>query len=259
MARRIVVHAGFHKTGAAEGQAILQENGPLLWPVMALGLRDKLQPVLSAARGFSTWKDPASLTKFRERLGAFLGELGLGQRGLLIAAEELSGHLPGRGEILDYSAAPVLLAEMEAVLKRAYPAADLSFVLSLRQHEAWLRCVHWEHVKSTRMTLEYDAFAARLAGLDLSQEAEAVRNALQSPVELIWVEDCADSPFGTVTPLLERMALEEDLFAALVQTPPRHMPPEGQEALLAQFLALNRSRIAPAALRAAKAAALERA
>lgn len=258
MARRIVVHGGFHKTGAAGGQAVLQENGPVLWPVMALGLRDKLQPVLSAARGFSTWRDPASLTKFRERMGAWLAELGLGKRDLVISAEELCGHLPGRGQVLDYGAAPVLLAEVEAVLRRAYPEAALSFVLSLRQREAWLRYAHWEHVKSSRMTLEFDAFAARLSGLDLVAEAEAVRAALCSPVELLWAEDIL-SPVGMATALLERAGLEEDLLSALTQVRPRRVAPEGREALLEQFLALNRSRIAPAALRAAKAAALEKA
>jgi hypothetical protein len=37
MGRRIVVHAGFHKTGTTSAQAFLAENGPVLWPVMALG------------------------------------------------------------------------------------------------------------------------------------------------------------------------------------------------------------------------------
>lgn len=231
----------------------------MLWPVISLGLRDKLQPVLSAARGFSTWRDAASLTKFRERFGAYLAELGLGKRDLLISAEELCGHLPGRGEVLDYSAAPLLLAEVETVLHRAYPEAEVTFALSLRQRDAWLRRAHWEHVKSSRMILEFDAFAARLTRLDLAAEAEAVRSALDSPLELFWIEDVADGPFGAATPLLELMALDEDLLTALAKVTPRHGVPEGREALLAQFLALNRSRIAPAALRAAKAAALERA
>ena len=124
MGRRIVIHGGFHKTGTTTVQRTLHANGPVLWPVMALGLRWRLKPVLAAARAYSVWGDPVSLTLFAERFDAYLGSIELGKfRGLCVSSEELVGHMPGRDEITDYGAAPVLLSALIPVIRRRFPKA----------------------------------------------------------------------------------------------------------------------------------------
>jgi len=115
MTRRIVVRAGFHKTGTTSAQSFLAENGPVLRPAMALGM------------GY----------KFRRRFQSYLNGLNLGKRDLLISSEELSGHMPGRGDLADYSAAPILMRENKDVLKTTYPNCDLTFVFTLRKAETW--------------------------------------------------------------------------------------------------------------------------
>lgn len=255
MTRKILVHGGFHKTGTTSAQAFLAENGPVLWPVMALGLGYKFRPLLAAARGFSTWQDPISLAKFRHRADSYLDDLNLGKRDLLISAEELSGHLPGRGELKDYAAAPVLMRSLEAALRAAFPEAQLRFVFTLRRPETWWPSAYWEHVKSARMTLDYAAFLDRYGRLDLA--AEAARIKLKSPVETLWLEDIAGEDHGPATPLLRRMGLSEDRWARLRPVPHKNRAPQGRDALITEFLALNRSDLGQQALTQAKKALLD--
>ena len=72
MPRRIVVHAGFHKTGTSTVQALLRDNREALKPYLRSMLKGGMTELLSAARGFSTWRDPVTLAKFDHRLRAML-------------------------------------------------------------------------------------------------------------------------------------------------------------------------------------------
>jgi len=253
--RRIVVHTGFHKTGTTSAQAFLAENGPVLWPVMALGLGYKFRPLLSAARGFSTWRDPFSLEKFRRRFETYLAELNLGKRDLLISAEELSGHLPGRGDLADYSAAPILMQEIEDVLLAAYPEAAVTFVLTLRRPETWWPSAYWEHVKSSRMVLDYAAFLDTYGALDLADAAAAID--LRSDLRTYWLEEMSQTAHGPATPLLRLMALSEERWAKLTPIVEKNRAPRAREALIEDFLTLNRSALDQDALKAAKKALLD--
>lgn len=255
MTRRIVVHAGFHKTGTTSAQAFLAENGPVLWPVMALGLGYKFRPLLSATRGYSTWRDLFSLEKVRRRLKRYLDGLHLGKRDLLISAEELSGHLPGRGALKDYSAAPILMREIEDVLLSTYPGCDLSFVFTLRKPETWWPSAYWEHVKSSRLTLGYDAFMDRYGALDLQASVDAID--LKSEIHTYWLEDIAHDEHGPATPLLSLMGLSRARWSKLNQVPRKNRAPEGRPGLITQFLDLNRSDLDQDALKAAKKALLD--
>lgn len=255
MSRRIVVHAGFHKTGTTSAQAFLAENGPVLWPVMALGMRYKFPLLLAAARGYSTWRDPISLAKFRARLAAYLEDLNLGKRDLLISAEELCGHLPGRGDLADYSAAPALLAETEDILTEHYPEAQITFVFTLRRPETWWPSAYWEHVKSSRLTLDYDAFMDRYGAMDLKAQACAIQ--LRSEVQLHWLEDVSALEHGPASMLLELMALAPERRAQLKPVAQKNRAPQGRPALIEQFLSLNRSDLEEETLNARKKALLD--
>ncbi|MEL7116420.1 MAG: hypothetical protein AAGP08_12685 [Pseudomonadota bacterium] len=252
---RVVVHAGFHKTGTTSAQAFLRQNGEVLWPVMALGLGYKFRPALSAARGYSTWRDPFTLEKFRRRVETYLAELGLGRRDLLISSEELCGHLPGRGEIADYAAAPALMREIEAAVKDHLPGCDLHFVFTLRRAETWWPSAYWEHVKSARMTLDYAAFLARYGALDLAAAARSID--VSAPVHLHWLEDIAGMVEGPAAPLLDLMDLAPARRAALSPVPPQNRSPEARADLIQAFLRLNRSDLETEALVAAKKALLD--
>ena len=216
--RRIVVHPGFHKTGTTTAQAVIHRNRELLWPSMALGLKWRMGEVLAAARAYSTWRDPISLEAFRARFDRFLAGLDLGEkRGLLISAEELSGHLPGRGDLADYSAAPDLMAEVRGSVLRAYPDAHLAFVVTTRKPGDWLPSAYWEHVKSSRMVLDWDEFRTRYAdAAKLSRAARAIARAVApAPVREWRLEEVGGHRLGPASPLFDAMAVPDDLRARL--------------------------------------------
>ena len=118
MPRRIIIHAGFHKTGTTTIQATLRENRVALKKQIALRLRWHMKDIVTAARGYSIDLDPLTLVKLQSRFGGMVNELpGMPRRTLIISAEELSGHLPGRGGLADYGAAPVLLYAYWEILR----------------------------------------------------------------------------------------------------------------------------------------------
>lgn len=256
--QRIVIHAGFHKTGTSTVQATLRQNGPVLWPVMAMGLPPKIRPILSAARGFSTWRDPLALVKFSFRFGEWVRALKLKpRRQLLICSEELSGHLPGRGDLADYSAAPELARTMADELEEAFgDRLQLTFLYSLRRPAAWLQSAYWEHVKSSRMTLSLDDFTTRYAGAaDLPAIVDQIRSAVAPhTVTTHWLEDSAGLPLGPATPLLNLVDLDEERRAALTPGPRMNVMPD--RPLLEQMLDINRSTLPDEEARAAKQALL---
>ncbi|MDF1873890.1 hypothetical protein [Vannielia sp.] len=250
---RVVVHMGFHKTGTTSAQQFLRANGKHLWPVMALGLRQQLEPVLFASRAFSTWRDPFSLEKLRRRFGAYLGGLDLGRkRDLLLSSEELAGHMPGRDELSDYSAVPEIADVLEQGLKARFGDPEVVFFFTLRRGESWLESAHWEHVKSSRMVLDYPEFAAKYpdAGA-LEPVVEATRARLESKVETAWLEEIGGLHFGPATPLLDLMRLDPARRARLAL--PRHMNRRQHEGgVMETLLGLNRSDLGEEALKEAK-------
>jgi hypothetical protein len=256
---RIVVHAGFHKTGTTTVQQTLRQNARILWPVMALGLRPKLVPILQAARGYSTWRDPLSLMKFGDRVDHYLAGLNLSaNRMLCLSAEELSGHLPGRDTVPDYGAAPALMREFAQVAQARFgPALDLCFYFSTRRPDAWLQSAWAEHVKASRMTRDLPRFMTETRpAANLPAVVNAIRTAV-SPhqVHSTALEDTAPLPFGPAQPLIELLALPPRRAAQLepVTRPANTSLPAD---ILDQMLALNRSDLPRPAINAAKAALL---
>jgi len=260
MPRRIILHPGFHKTGTSSIQATLRANRPALKPHVVLRLRWHMEDLLHATRGYSTWRDPISLLKAEHRFETMLDGLPrMPRRTLLISAEELAGHLPGRGDLDDYSAAPELLDMFCQTLKRRFPRAEIVIYLSSRASEDWLTSAYWEHVKASSMTLDLETFTARYAPAAKLDEAIAeITRRLPCPVNHAALEDCQDLPLGPATPLLNLCDLPRDLMAQLTLPPPANtrLPDDVLQALLDA----NRQHADdPQARRSAKTAILEQA
>lgn len=222
MPRRIVLHAGFHKTGTSTTQAVLRENRVALKRHVALRLRWQMKELLHATRGFSTWRDPLSLIKVQHRFGLLMDALpGMPRRTLVISAEELGGHLPGRGDLADYAAMPVLLHAFWEIMSERYPEAEIIVYLSTRAPEPWLASAYWEHVKSSGMTLDFDAFHARFhKAADLGGMVDEVADRLPCPVHATALEACRDLPLGPANPLLDLCDLPTELRAQLTPVVP---------------------------------------
>tara|TARA_R110002094_G_C4898002_1_gene210126 strand:- start:221 stop:1009 length:789 start_codon:yes stop_codon:yes gene_type:complete len=256
MPRRIILHAGFHKTGTSSIQATLRENRVALKKHAALRLRWHMQDLISATRGYSTWRDPLTLIKVQDRFETLMNALpGMPRRTLIISAEELAGHLPGRGDLDDYSAAPVLLYAFWEIMTKRYPAAEIILYLSTRGPDPWLRSAHWEHVKASNMTMDLDAFRDRYHdAANLDDMVTEIASRVPCPVHHAALEQCKDLPLGPADPLLDLCDLPLTLRAVLVAPPPANTR-LGDDVLHAMIEA-NKTHKTPDARNAAKAAIL---
>ncbi len=241
-ARQIIIHAGFHKTGTSTVQATLQANGKRIWPSHALVLPKRIEEVTRMATLHSVTGGPVSLGEFKDRMLAFLGTLQLGaKRGLILSAENLSGLIPGRRGHLDYAACPDLMAATEACLSETWgDDLNVTFVFGVRERQAWLRSAYWQNLRSSRLTQDFDGFAAPLEGVSLEGTVAQVRAALKAAqVRMIALEDARDLAFGPATLILEMAALRAEHRAELVARPVGNRSPD--QATIAACLALNRS------------------
>jgi hypothetical protein len=256
MPRRIVIHAGFHKTGTSSVQQALRQNRPVLKPYLRSLLKGQMQPLISAARGYSTWGDTLTLEKFRTRFRALLADLDpMPRRVLCLSAEELSGHLPGRGELRDYAVAPVLAATMAEVFATQYPHDQVTFFYSTRAPDAWLRSAYWEHVRSASLTLDWADYAAQYAGsADLDGVVTAVDLAQPYPAYSTRLEDDAGGPLARLLDLCEVPAAVRD---DLIVPPPANR--SGDDTVLQALLDANRAYADPVARAAAKQSILRQA
>ena len=241
MPRRIVLHAGFHKTGTSTVQQVLRANRSVLQPEVAVRLKGQMTDLMHATRGYSTWRDPLTLAKATTRFGAVLDGLVLmPRRVLVISAEELSGHMPGRAKLADYSAAPILLQRFSEEISARFPKAEQVICFSTRDPDAWLKSAYWEHVKSSSMMLDYDTFidTYRYAA-DFEHIIALVRNSVNVDVYDIPLEACSDLPLGPADPLLDFCDISNELRMKLIPVPAKNQRMD--DAVLLALLAANRA------------------
>lgn len=241
MPRKIVVHAGFHKTGTSTVQAVLRTNRKALMPALAIRLKGQMQELMSATRGYSTYLTPDALDKVSRRFDALLDDLpGMPRRTLLLSAEELSGHMPGRGPLADYSAAPVLMYQFWQRAQARFPQAPVMFCFATRQAEAWQRSAWAEHVKSSGMRLDFDEYSARYPlASDLAAVVSEVRRRVPAPVHSYALEDCADLPLGPADPVFDLCDIPDDIRSTLIPQPPQNT--RLGEDMLGALLEINRT------------------
>jgi len=240
MPRRIIIHAGFHKTGTSSVQQVLRINRPLLKPYMRSALKGVMRNLTHAARGFSTWRDPLTLAKFSHRFETVLNQnSNMPRRTLCLSAEELSGHLPGRGTLDDYSAAPILAAEMARITQRVFPRAELAFFYSTRAPETWLRSAYWEHVKSSSLTMGWEEFGETYrAAADLDAIVDKIAEAISCKVHRARLEESTALAAGPATPVLELCGVAASVWADLSFPAPANE--QRDEGVLLALLAANR-------------------
>jgi hypothetical protein len=241
MPRRIILHAGFHKTGTSSVQQTLRANRKLLMPALAMRLKGQMSELMHATRGYSTWRDPLTLAKATRRFGALLDSLpDMPRRCLVISAEELSGHMPGRGDLMDYTAAPILMRAFTNEITLRFPEAEQMVYFSTRARESWLKSAYWEHVKSSSMTLDFSEFAAAYSnGADFEQIIAQTQDAVDCPVHHTTLEDCADLRLGPADPLLDLCDIPTKIRDRIIPQPmanTRH-----SDAVLLALLDANRA------------------
>ena len=257
--RRILLHAGFHKTGTSTLQETLRENGDLLaplWRVETLLYNPLMRQATQAARQFSLSRKTADLGLFQAAcvvwFDAMAAELTADQ-GLLISSEDFAGHMPGVGSLRDYCAlGPVLAAFVQIALQFFGPATQFEFLLTTRAPGPWMQSLHWQQAKGARLQDSFAAFSQRLpAAADHAAMAQSARLAVAPwPVTMTALEDVAHRRLGPAEALLDLAHLPAALAASLLPVAPRNARPEANLSDL--FVALNRMGLPDDQLKARK-------
>lgn len=249
---RLIVHAGFHKTGTTSAQKTLRKNRAALRPYTRIILRPGMEPLCEAARAFSVSRSEWDLALVKYEAAQVAKAIPSNATALL-SSEDLAGHMPGRRGLRRYEATPRPMAALHHAFATVRPEAEITFVFTTRDAEAWLASCHVQHVRATRMTLSRKDYARKFrasADLDgvIAQIAERVPDA---QVRRIALEDCS-GPLGPAAPLLRLALVPADVQACLTTLPRANTAPPAEK--LRRLLELNRSDLSNADLKEAKRA-----
>jgi len=259
---RVIVHAGFHKTGTTSLQDFLYQNKSSLAPYMAYYGKMDFLDAGTQARIYAQRPFPHRLIKFRHAFRAFLENIP-DHSLIVLSRETFSGGMPGHhtlsGRLMTSYQRPakrlakVIISELR---RRFGPSTEITFFYTTRERESWLRSVYGHLLRSIRITDDYVSFRARFPKL-LGPEAEAQKLARAlSPVPVIMaaLEDYSSAREGPAAALLDLMTIPPELRGCL--RPILRQNTANPAATQAEFLRLNREIKSKAKLKAAKEALL---
>ncbi len=240
MTQRLIVHAGFHKTGTTSAQRTLDRYRKQLAPHVQVVLRKDMKGLCEAARRYSVSRDPVDLGFVKYEAALVLEGLDPAQPALL-SSEDLSGHMPGRRKLRSYDAAPTIAAAMVDAWRQIWREPEITLTYSTRAPQPWLASCYIQHLRATRITMSAGDYAqAYENSANLSDIVSRVRDACPT-VRIVSnaLEDIGTDPLGPAHILLKQANVPADLIAQLPPLPRANegLSPEQQ----AKYLALNQS------------------
>jgi hypothetical protein len=252
---RVIIHAGFHKTGTTTVQRALDTYRALIEPYARILLKPDIAEVCDAALLYARAPSPTALTAFSTAMRAHLTAWDpADQRAVIISAEDLCGLIPGRRGRQGYPHASALLQQLITDLAAFFPSAQPQLYFSTREGEAWMRSCHAHHLRHARCTLdEFDYATEQRADADLTAIVAGIAAHVDPvPVTAAALEDSTTLPHGPLTPLLDLLDLPRMLRNQIAPLTPANtaLPRDISTA----FLALNRSDLDEPALATAKRA-----
>jgi hypothetical protein len=258
---RVILHAGFHKTGTSTLQALLETHRAQLAPAWRVETRKgnpALKELSQTARAFSVAQDPVELALLRGLAGVWFRQLRLlpGQ-GLLISSEDFAGHMPGVQGVASYAAAAPIARVLAQAARAAFGAeVRLDLVYTTREPQSWLRSLYAQQARAEALVDPPEVFCRRLApAADFAPVLRAVREALPfGEVHHLPLEDGEAAGLGPAGAVFDLAGLPQGMTAGWDRLPRRNesLP----EPLVTAFVALNRSGLPRAEVRARKAALL---
>ena len=258
--RRVIIHAGFHKTGTTSLQQTLRANRAALRPDIRLVLRPGMTALCECARAYSRSREDYDLGMVKYEAAMLIERLeDEDATTIVISSEDLSGHMPGRHGLHGYGAAPHLMRALSVAFKTAAPDDELSFFFTTRTADPWLRSCYAQHLRAARMVWDEADYLKRLKTsaehdkiLDLVRREIPEHSVLQAALE-----DYAERPLGMAEALLDHLKLSGERRAQLASATSFNaaLPAD----ILADLLTLNRSDLDNTALRKAKRALIEEA
>lgn len=254
---RVVLHAGFHKTGTTSLQSALIAHAPRLLPGICVQTRANsptLADASEAARVYSLLRDAESKRLLREAVRVWLRGIELlpGQD-LLVSSEDFAGHMPGRQHVTDYHAAVTIAVVLARTLARVFPGGDVQFLYTVRDPDPWLASLHWQLAINPQMLLDATSYADRFANaVQVSPLLDDIRRATGMPVHAVALETLQTRRLGPVEAMYDLAQIDDTLRASLPPVPARNQRTD--PTLADVFVALNREDHPKPVLQAAKAA-----
>lgn len=250
--RRVIVHAGFHKTGTTSAQEFLHTNRKHIIPRCALVLPNRLRRgAARMAMRYSRFGTTALLDQFSADLHATLSKIEPKNRKVLVSDENLAGQMPGRDGHLDYASTPALMARAEDVICDVFGhETDVVFHFTTRAPDDWLRSTYRHNLRTTRLTMDAGEYMdIYTPAADLEGITADVAHEVTGTVYTIDLADL-DDPLGPARPLIDLMELPKHLRNRLKSQLPQNKGSDDETSKA--LLALNRSGLSDAGLRAAK-------
>ncbi|SLN52025.1 hypothetical protein AQS8620_02263 [Aquimixticola soesokkakensis] len=249
---RIIVHAGFHKTGTTSLQDFIKANSRALAPYLTAYGKSDFRGAGAHARRYGQAPFALRRLAFRRSFARFLAALPSDGGTVLLSRETFAGCMPGhrdwRGRVVQrYSdTGPRLLGEVVRGLRRRFgPQARIDVLLTTRPFEPWLASVYGHLLRSIHLQEDLSAFRAQLPRCQpLADEAAVFARSLAPlgvEVHIADLADCADDPAGPAKAVLDLLDLPTDLRATLApaRRANRRQTPEIEE----QFIAINRQNL----------------
>ena len=241
---RVIVHAGYHKTGTTSLQDFMAQNrGKLSDYARFFGKADFLDAGLHA-RVYGQKPYPWRLWRFRRSLRRFLDTLDPGGT-IILSRETFSGGMPGHRRLygalmMNYTGpaeklAKVIISELR---RRFGQDTDIVFFYTTRNKEEWIKSVHGHLLRSIRLTEDLQSFRQQFPDL-LGPEVEAqnmAKTLAPIPVIISALEQ-ADPQEGPACALLDLLQLPAQVRSSLTPAPRSNV---GQpEKLREEFRCLN--------------------
>ncbi len=223
---RVIIHAGFHKTGTTSLQRFLEINAEALAPHVRVILKPQMEALAACARDCSNAMLPSTLmprrlarAAFKKQFAALLKTTALEpNQTLLISCEALVGRMPGRENIMAFDAAAGLAEDMLTVATQHFgPDLNITFFYTTRAKDAWMRSAYTHLLQQTKFTMSMDEFTtkyARAGDLDVAISNIAKAIAPLKPV-VSRLEDTSPKHFGPASELLELLNLPSEVIATL--------------------------------------------
>lgn len=255
---RVIVHAGFHKTGTTSLQTYLAANRAALAPHFDFhGPRD-MKSAGGLAATYAQRPFPWRRWRFRRAFARFLS--GLPAAGVIVLSNEsfcgvMPGHRDWRGRtIQDFRTAAIpLCRDVIAGLRKRFGAdVEITFLFTTRGREAWLHSAHGHLLRSIHLTESFDEFRALFAEAnELEGEAQQIAAAL-APVPVLSqpLEKLADRHEGPAAAILDLLSVPQTLRDGL---PPARRKNRRQDSETeAEMIRLNRSGLGKRQLKSKK-------
>lgn len=260
---RVLVHAGFHKTGTTSLQSYLAQNSKALAPYFTFYTKDAFPEAARLSRLYGQRRFPWRRKAFRAAFAGFLSGIP-DAASIVLSRETFAGIMPGhrdwRGRpIQNFRRAGIPLCAdiVDAIRQRFGPQVDIAFLFTTRDPETWLNSVYGHLVRSIHLTEGFDGFRSQFRQpVDLDREANRIARALlKVRVHIARLEDLADRPEGPAAAVLDVIGVPEEVRRTLPRAK-RHNERQSAD-LEAKFLELNRADLSKPSLKIQKAALLK--